>query len=92
MFCNKTGFLTSNVDVGWINMTPLSSDAFAWKVHGSEKGKTTDLTTESKNQCALGLEFIGAYHNGLLIGLGYQAALGADSPMQTGRARIEWDW
>jgi hypothetical protein len=90
VFCNKTGFLTSNVDIGWVNMTPLSSDAFEWRA--KEKDKIVNLTTESKNQCALGLEFVGVYHNGLLVGIGYQAAIGASSLMQTGRARIEWNW
>lgn len=88
VLCNKSGFLTSNVDVGWVNMTPLSSDAFEWRA----KGKVVHLTTESKNQCALGLEFVGGYHNGLLAGIGYQATIGASSPMQTGRVRIEWNW
>jgi hypothetical protein len=92
MLCNKTIFLSSNIDVGWVNMTPLSSDAFEWKAKGSGKGKIKDLTTESKNQCALGLEFVGVHHYGLLIGLGYQAAIGANSFMQTGKARIEWNW
>jgi len=90
VFNNKTIFLTANLDVGWINMTPLSSDAFVWKAQG--KDKVTDLTTESKNLGTVGLEFIGVHHNGLLAGIGYQASMGSSFLMQTGRVRVEWNW
>lgn len=93
IFCHKSGFLTSNINIGWINMAPLSNDALEWK-SGNElkRKKTTNFTTPTKNQCSLGFELVGKYHQWLLLGVGYHAALGANSPIQTGKARIEWNW
>lgn len=92
LYCTKSGFLAADFDAGWVNMTPLSSAAFKWKADSSEHGKHHNITPESKNQCALGIDLIGVHQIGILIGLGYQATLGANSPIQSGRIRLEWNW
>jgi len=74
--CTKSQFLTSNIDVGWAHMLPLLNR----------------FKLETKNQLLLGYELVGMSHNGWLMGVGYQAVIGANSPIQTGRIRIEWNW
>ena len=81
MFCKQSGIITANFDLGWVNMTPISSSS-----------QKCNVKPESKNQAALGFELVGMHKNGILAGLGYEAALGANSPMQTGRLRFEWNW
>lgn len=92
MICNQSGNLNLNIDLGWINMSPISGEPVRWKLKGTEKGRSFDSQPESKNQLAVGAGIIGMYTNGLLIGLEYAGAFGADSPMQTGRMRFEWNW
>ena len=89
VFCNPTGVLTSRMDLGWINMSPLSSSPIKCKTSNDE---SFDAKPESKNQLLLGLGLLGMYKNGLLIGVDYSAALGANAPIQTGRVRFEWNW
>ena len=67
-------------------MTPLTGDS----VHC--KSQSLNVRPDSKNQLGLGVELVGMHKNGMLIGLEYDAALGANAPMQTGRVRIEWNW
>lgn len=78
--------ITTNIDLGWVNMTPLSGG------HVEYKGGSLDPRPFSKNQLALGAKCVGMHRNGLLIGLDYDLGLGADAPSQTGRVRAEWNW
>ncbi len=85
-YCSQALILTANLDVGWINMTPLTGDSVDCK------SQSLNVRPDSKNQLGLGFELVGMHKNGLLIGLEYDAAIGANAPMQTGRVRIEWNW
>lgn len=86
ILCYASGTLLSSLKLGWINMSPLSSSDIRWNKCSSK------TKTESKNQLALGLAVLGMYQEGLLMALEYDAALGASSPIQSGRVRLEWNW
>ncbi len=85
-YSSDSGIITANIDISWINMTPLTGDS-----QKCDDG-TFDIKPNSKNQLGAGLAVVGMHNNGLLISLEYDAAVGANAPMQTGRVRIEWNW
>ena len=85
-YCGASTMITANLELGWVNMTPLSGGCVKCE------GRFLDVRPQSKNQFALGLELAAMRNNGLLVGLEYDAALGSQAPMQTGRVRIEWNW
>jgi len=83
--CHESGVLTGNIDLSWINMLPLTAGTL-------KECHDLNLKTETKNQLGLGFEIVGMHVSGLLAGIGYEAAIGSNAPMQTGRARFEWNW
>lgn len=92
MICNSSINVSSYLRLGWINMTPLSTAPLKWKEAKDKKERSTDIDPESKNQADLGIGISGVHKSGLLATLEYEAAIGAGSPMQTGRVRLEWNW
>jgi hypothetical protein len=86
LFCTDSIVVTPHINIGWVNMTPISSQPFECK------GKKLDTKPESKNQLALGLAVVGVCENAMIVGLEYEAFIGAQAPTQTGRIRFEWNW
>ncbi len=86
VYCTERGSLSANVDIGWINMTPLSSNSVKCE------GASFNMRPCSKNQLALGIDLAFMGQNGVLIALEYDAALGSHAPQQTARTRVEWNW
>jgi len=87
ILCKEEGYLTAALDIGWINMLPLTAGSAT-----CNKKERVSLKTETKNQLGIGIKLIGMHLSGLLIGVEYDAAIGANAPIQTGRARFEWNW
>lgn len=91
LLCNKEGFLSANVNMGWVSIVPISSGTLKEKIEGSSENKA-DVKTETKNQMAIGFEIAGMRHNNVFIAIDYETVLGAQAPVQVGRMRIEWSW
>lgn len=86
MICHQDGALTLNVSLGWINLTPFSSLKIDCNTaHTTQKPPI-------KNQADLGIGLVGMHVCGLLVGLEYEAMVGANAPTQSGRMRAEWNW
>jgi outer membrane autotransporter protein len=78
VYSGRSGVVTAGINLGWINMTPVS---------GGCNGRPN-----SKNQLGVGLAVVGMHTDDLLVSLEYDAAIGSNAPMQTGRVRVEWNW
>lgn len=89
--CGKSNVMIPGFILGWIKLTPLSSEKL--RAEGeSDKPEKKNVKAKGLSQLLLGAEVPILHQTGFLIAVDYEAHIGSNASMQLGKIRLEWNW